>query len=140
MSSEPNRFELIGYLEEALDVEDMARVEERLRTSSEWTEALRELTGDIDSGEHSVATIWRRHRLTCPSRERLGAYSMGGLPHDEEDYVKFHLEVIKCRWCKANVCDLQTNGQGDQQQDPEVMKRRRRLFASSVGRLADDRE
>ena len=73
----PNRFELIGFLEEALPAEEMARIEENLRLSEDWRAALLELQDQVDLGEHSVATIWRRQRLTCPSREDLGGYLLG---------------------------------------------------------------
>ena len=139
MDQSPNRFKLIGYLEEALAPHEMAQVEERLRNSSHWRAALREIRSEVDSGEHSVATIWRRHRLTCPTRERLGAYLMGGLVPAEEDYVRFHLEVIQCRWCQANVSDLQSSVQADDLSEPETVKRRRRFFASSIRYLPGHR-
>lgn len=134
MNADPNRFELIGYLEEALAPEDMVRVEERLRTDSDWRAALRELRDELDLGEHSVATIWRRHRLTCSTRERLGAYLLGALDPREHEYIEFHLQVIKCRWCAANLADLQT-AQPVAGGDQETGQRRRRMFQSSVGLL-----
>ena len=131
---EPNRFELIGYLEEALCIEAMTRVEDQLRTSQEWRDALLELLQEVDSQDHSVATIWRRHRLTCPSREQLGAYAFGGLPPDLEDYIQFHLETLKCRWCQANLSDVEAQEKANQS-DEGSSERRRRIFASSVGCL-----
>lgn len=128
----PNRIQLIGYLEEALPADAMVRIEELLREHSSWRDALRELLGEIDGGEHSLATIWRRHRLTCPTRERLGALALDVLPDHEADYIRFHLEVIGCRWCQANWSDLNAAG-------AEVASgsapRRRRIVESSVGHL-----
>jgi hypothetical protein len=140
MDKEPNRFALIGYLEEALGPEEMAQIEECLRVSSEWRAALQALLDEVDSGEHSVATIWRRHHLTCPNRERLGAYLLGGLPPDEADYIQFHLEVIKCRWCQANLSDVRPTMEKTEPHDPEESHRRRRIFESSVGLLSSDRK
>jgi hypothetical protein len=131
--SEPNRFILIGYLEEALPGDQMAKVEDMLRQSAEWRKALEEVQGDIETGEHSVAQIWRRHRLTCLTRESLGAYLADALPPDESDYVKFHLETIKCRWCQANVQDLEESAPKDA--DKPTAARRRRFFQTSVGHL-----
>lgn len=140
MSIAPNPIELIGYLQEALDPADMSRIEELLRVSSEWREALLAVLEEVDSGEHSVATIWRRHRLTCPPRERLGAYAIGASLPDEEDYIKFHLEVIKCRWCSANMSDLELSTRvASEHHDPEATQRRRRIFESSVGCLPSNR-
>ena len=130
---EPNRFVLIGYLEEALPGDQMAKVEDMVRQSAEWRQALEELQGDVDHGEHSVAQIWRRHRLSCMSRETLGAYLADALPPDEADYVKFHLETVKCRWCQANVQDLQETAPEREKGKPAA--RRRRFFQTSVGHL-----
>jgi hypothetical protein len=135
---EPNRFVLIGYLEEALPADQMAKVEEHLRQSQAWRDALLEIQSDIDPGEHSVAQIWRRHRLTCPSRERLGAYMMDALPPDEADYFKFHLEVVKCRWCQANLQDLKENAPRTADEKPKA--RRKRFFQTSVGHLPKKRD
>lgn len=132
MSTPPNRTQLIGYLQEALAPEDMARIEDHLRSSSEWRRALASMRDQVDLGEHSVATIWRRHRLTCPSREKLGTFLMGGLVPDEEDYIKFHVEVVKCRWCAANLEDLKS-GQTDLAEAADSGDRRRRFFQTSVG-------
>jgi hypothetical protein len=136
MEDVPNRIELIGYLEEALAPEDMARLEEKLRQSPRWREVLRELVEEVGTGDHSLATIWRRHRLTCASRERLGAYLQGGLVPAEADYIRFHLEVIRCRWCQANLQDVRS--QIDSSTRPasvDVSARRRRFFETSVGYL-----
>lgn len=128
----PNRYALIGYLEEALPSEEMARIEELLRQSEAWREALLEIREDIDSGEHSVATIWRRQRLTCPSRESLGAWTIQALVPEEADYVEFHLRVIGCRWCQANLADVESS-QAMESDEPKA--RRRRFFESSIGLL-----
>lgn len=135
METTPNRYELIGYLEEALPSEQMARIEERLRQSETWRAALRELSEEMVGDEHSLATIWRRHRLTCVSREKLGAFLMGGLVPDEADYIKFHLEIIQCRWCLANMDDVQSKAKGSQPSSVKPQSRSRRFFETSVGYL-----
>jgi hypothetical protein len=129
--SEPNRAELVGYLEEALPADRMARVEERLRTDSAWRAALAELHGHVDTGDHSVAMVWRRQRLTCLPRERWGAYLAQALPPDEEDYATFHLETVGCRWCQANVDDLRQQAPPD----PELSESRRHFLQTSIGHL-----
>lgn len=132
-ASEPNHFLLIGYLEEALPGDQMAKVEDMLRQSAEWRTALETVQGDVDHGEHSVAQIWRRHRLSCLTRESLGAYLADALPPDEADYVKFHLEMVKCRWCQANIQDLEESA--PKSTDKPAAARRRRFFQTSVGHL-----
>lgn len=135
--AEPNRFLLVGYLEEALPLDAMTHVEERLRNSSQWREALVSLRDELDFGEHSLATIWRRQRLTCPTRELLGAFLLDGLVPDEAEYVRFHLEIVGCRWCEANLEDVRSSSiKGTEQKEPSA-GRRRRFFESSVGYLPD---
>lgn len=136
MESKPNRVEIVGYLQEALPAERMAQIEEHLRVSSEWRRALEEMKDEVDLGEHSVATIWRRHRLTCPTREKLGVYLLGGLVADEEDYVRFHLDVIQCRWCQANLEDVRHSAEQVSEHSPKKSsKRHRKIFESSVAYL-----
>ncbi|MGL4462848.1 MAG: hypothetical protein ACRDD1_02200 [Planctomycetia bacterium] len=138
----PNEIALVGYLEEALPDALMVRIEDRLRASAEWRAALDRVRDAVDLGEHSVATIWRRHRLTCATREQLGAYLMQASTPAEEDYLRFHLEVVACRWCQANLADLRA-GRPPADHDPTRplseesadKERRRRLFQSSVGYL-----
>lgn len=135
MASAPNRFLLIGYLEEALPGEEMARVEELLRVSADWRAALLDLRNEVDLGEHSVATIWRRHRLTCSTRERLGAYIMNALPPEEMDYIQFHLNVVQCRSCQANLTDLRATINPDPYHTDESSQRRQRCFQTSIHHL-----
>lgn len=135
MDREPNPCLLIGYIEEALSDDDMARVEAMLRSSLVWRQALEELRNRSDLGEHSVGMIWRRQRLTCPDRERLWAYRAGGLMPDEEDFLRFHLETVKCPWCQASLRDLDAEGVGKGPTVPDSGRRRRRFFETSVGQL-----
>jgi hypothetical protein len=135
MISEPSAPELIAYLEEALCEEDMARIEGLLRSSAVWRQALIEIRDAADIGEHSVAMVWRRRRLTCLDREKLWAYSMGGLIGGDEDYARFHLETVRCRWCLSNLADLKSESEGRAAKSTEVDQRRRRFFETSVGHL-----
>jgi hypothetical protein len=84
-----------------------------------------------------LGEIWRRQRLTCASRNELGSYLLGVLPAEEMAFVQFHLEEVGCRYCQANLADLQ-----EQQADiaaTTATVRRRRYFQSSAGYLPPDR-
>lgn len=131
-----NRSALVGYVMESLPDHEMNRIEELLRDREEWRDALREILGGVDSGDHTVAAIWRRHRLTCPTREQLGAFLADALLPDEQDYVRFHLDVVACRWCQANRLDLEALV-SDKDRDPrdQAVERRRKFFQTSVGEL-----
>jgi len=124
--------DLDAYLDEALPPEEMARVEAALRNDPELRARLATINGRRDAGVHSLGEIWRRHRLSCPSREQLGSYLLEALPDDAADYVTFHLEVVGCRYCKANLADLERQ---EAEAPEQVETRRRKYFQSSVGHL-----
>ena len=125
--------ELEAYLDELLPTERMAAVEEALRHDEPLQQRLAAINGRRDAGVHSLGEIWRRHRLSCPSREELGSYLLGVLPEATADYVRFHLESIECRYCAANVGDLEA--QQSAASAEQTQKRRTRYFQSSAGYL-----
>ena len=94
------------YLHDCLAEADMAAVEKALRGSKELHALLAEVRDEEDRGEHSVGGIWRRERVSCPSRDQLGGYLLGAGDSDLLDYVQFHLETIGCPYCGANLDDL----------------------------------
>jgi len=124
--------ELEAYLDEALPTDRMALIEEALRNSEDLQKQLTAINGRRDAGVHSLGEIWRRHRLSCATREQLGSYLLGVLPRGAQDYLKFHLETIKCRYCAASVEDLKTQLSAA---GTEVTQRRQKYFQSSVGHL-----
>lgn len=132
---EVNRPELLAYIDEALPADRMAAVEDKVRRFPEWREALAQLLSGSDHGEHSVATVWRQNRLTCASREKLGSYILKSLPPDEEDYIRFHLQVIGCRYCLANLADAESALVEQVDAEAQARDRRRRMFQTSVGYL-----
>ena len=99
--------DLEAYLDEALPPEEMTRVEQVLRADSGLARQLAAVVSRRDSGVHSIGGIWRRHRLSCPSREQLGSYLLDVLSDDWTAYIAFHLDEIGCRFCRANLADLQ---------------------------------
>ena len=124
--------DLDAYLDEALPPEEMARIERALRKDAKLRQQLAATNARRDAGVHSLGEIWRRHRLSCPSRQQLGSYLLDALPDDQAQYVRFHLEVIGCRYCKANLTDLESQ----EAEAPDAAEtRRRKYFQSSVGHL-----
>jgi hypothetical protein len=125
--------ELEAFFDEALPAERMAAIEDALRNDEALQQRLAALNGRRDAGVHSLGEIWRRHRLSCPSREQLGSYLLGVLPRGAADYVRFHLETIECRFCTASVADLRAQQSAG---ETEVAQRRRqKYFQSSAGYL-----
>ena len=130
--SEFSREHLHAYLDDALSESEMAQVEQALRASETLRRSLRQAMQERDRGEHSLGAVWRRERLTCPSREQLGSYLLQVLEDEQQDYIEFHLQVIGCPYCVANLADLQAL---QQESAPNARERRRRFFQLSAGYL-----
>jgi hypothetical protein len=128
--------DLDAFLDEALPAAEMARLEQQLRDHPELLSRLASIRTRRDSGVHSLGEIWRRHRLTCPSRSQWGSYLLRVLPEAEAAYFRFHVETMSCRWCQANLVDLQQQ-RGEPGKDAE--KRRTKYFQSSAGYLTPTR-
>lgn len=128
--------ELEAFLDEALPTERMTAIEEALRSDEELLRRLTETNGRRDAGVHSLGEIWRRRRLSCPTREQLGSYLLGVLSPGANDYMKFHLDTIACRYCAASLEDLRA--QQSAADAGATHERRRRYFQSSVGHLQNE--
>lgn len=130
--AEFTREQLHAYLDDALPEAEMARVEQMLRESDALRTALRQAMQERDRGEHSLGAIWRRERLTCPTREDLSSYLFQ--VHDEarQDYIDFHLHTVECPYCTANLADLRSR---QKETESQAKDRRQRFFASSAGYL-----
>jgi len=126
---------LLAYLDEALSSDRMAALEQAIRTDESLQKRIQTLVSQRDSGMHSLGDIWRRHRLSCPTREQLGSYLLGAMLEDASDYIKFHIEQIGCRYCQANLADLQAAQRSVQAPEPTAAERRQRIYQSSVGRI-----
>ena len=69
--------ELEAYLDEALTPDEMAAIEMELRSSSKLLKQLAQIHSRRDAGVHSLGEIWRRHRVSCPTREQMGSFLAG---------------------------------------------------------------
>lgn len=124
--------DLEAYLDESLPPPDMARIEQTLRDDPALVRQLAAIHARRDAGVHTLGEIWRRHRITCPTREQLGASLLGAMSEEMADYVTFHVQVVGCRYCLASLADLKRQ----QAEAPEVAQsRRRKFFQSSAGYL-----
>jgi hypothetical protein len=133
MSTHFSNSELEAYLDELLPIERMTAIEEALRHGDQLQKRLAAINGRRDAGVHSLGEIWRRHRLSCPTREQLGSYLLNVLPRDAADYVKFHVDTVRCRYCVANINDLKSQ---QSTADAKIVEHRRhKYFQSSAGYL-----
>ena len=124
--------ELLAFLDEGLPVERMSAVENELRQSAKLRTRIAALRQQRDVAGHSVGEIWRRGRLSCPTRHQLGSFLLDALPAELKQYIRFHLETIGCRYCAANLDDL---CQSAQQESSETAQRRQKFFQSSAGHM-----
>jgi len=127
---------LRSYLADALPAGDLARVEKALRDSAELRARLEAVRQNrADANLHTLGAIWRRGRLTCPTRQQFGSYLLDVLDPEFAAYLKFHLEVVACPFCQANLADLQAK---TSQPAAAVKTRHNRILRSSQHLLGDD--
>lgn len=123
--------QLRAFFDEQLAAEEMSRIEDQLRRDESLRARLANLSRGRDHGNHSLGDIWRRNRLSCPSREQWGGYLLDTLDAGERAYLEFHLQTVGCRYCLANLRDLEAAAG----RDAKHSERRKRLFESSAGYL-----
>ncbi len=86
---------------------------------------------DADPPDALLSEIWQEERLSCLKRSTIGAYVLGTLESPWQEYVTFHLERLGCRFCRANLDDLQARTAEDARQTL-----RQRIMESTVGFLS----
>jgi len=68
------------------------------------------LAGALDDGESGlaldVASAWCAARVSCPARHWLARCETGALADGPRQFIRFHLDEMKCEWCLANLDDL----------------------------------
>lgn len=124
--------DLQAYLDESLMPTEMAAIESAIRNDPRLLQQLSMLNRRRDAGLHSLGELWRRERLTCPTRDQLRELFTGAPATAATSYAKFHLETVGCRYCLANFEDLQRQ----QQEAPaSASSRRSRFFQTSAKHL-----
>ena len=123
--------ELTAFLDEALAPGRCAELEHQLRTDVGLRNRLIEVRGRETAGLHTLGAIWRRNRLSCPSRSDLGEFLLGTLDQAQADYIRFHIDQVGCRYCDASANDLKELSKRNEL----PAKRRQRYFQTSAGYL-----
>lgn len=127
---------LRAYLQDELPPGTLARVEKALRDSAELRARLEDVRQNrSEAGLHSLGAIWRRSRLTCPSRQQLGSLLLDALDPDLAAYLHFHIEVVECPYCQANLADLKGKAEPA---STHVKTRQQRILQSSRHLLGDE--
>ena len=89
---------------------------------------------DLPAGDdvsHLISDLWRENLFSCIKRSTLGSHALDVLENDWQDYVRFHLEVVRCPYCQAHLDDVQGGGEG------VSLARRDSIMQSSIGFLKD---
>nr|WP_197490812.1 hypothetical protein [Planctomyces sp. SH-PL62] len=129
---------LRAYLSDELPPDQMARVEKALRESATLRARLEDVRADREDFQlHSLGAIWRRSRLTCPTRQQLGSYVLDALDPELGAYFQFHLEVVECPICQANLSDLEAQSRSNSGSDGS-RTRHQRILKSSEHLLGDE--
>ena len=53
-----------------------------------------------------LQAIWLDQRPSCPKRTTLGKFSLEILPERWRDFVHFHVKVLGCGFCQANLTEI----------------------------------
>lgn len=122
--------ELLAYIDECLPVARSSEIETELRASDSLRRRLTQVIADVDQGGRTLGELWRRARVSCPSRSLWTAYLDGQTGETLRRYLQFHLETVGCRYCAANLDDLRSSD------DAAAKVRRQKIFQTSVGRLS----
>ena len=126
--------ELSAFFDEALPPARCSQLEHELRSNTKLRQRLIEVRGRESAGLHTLGAIWRRNRLSCPSRSELGRFVLGTLETEQRNYIQFHLQNIGCRYCQANLADIDPA----QKTPVQATTRRSRYFQTSAGYLKKD--
>ena len=79
-----------------------------------------------------LTETWEALRLSGPKRSTLGAFLLQTLEPQWYDYVDFHLNQLGCRFCQANIDDLERQSEDS---PTTASNLRHRILESTVGFL-----
>lgn len=94
-------------------------------TAHEWQDA------DL-ARDSTVAEVWGEEGISCLKRSTLGRYLLGALDEEWSGYLDFHVQVVGCDRCQANLDDLKA----EESEAPARERLLERCFNSSVGFLS----
>jgi RNA polymerase sigma factor (sigma-70 family) len=116
-----------------LDEKAVALIKHRNLKQIRESVAQQQLSGEPTSEEFEnlLTDLWEYYRFSCPKRNTIGAYMLGTLEPDWHQYVEFHLNTLGCRFCRANLDDLQNQSRETQQEAFQA-----RIMESTIGFLS----
>ncbi|MEL7496897.1 MAG: hypothetical protein AAFN77_04765 [Planctomycetota bacterium] len=129
--------ELEAYLDETLDSDSAAEVEQALQQDKELLARLASINGRRDAGVHTLGEIWRRNQIGVPNAEVMGNYLLGVLTNEESDYILFRMDTLKCPFTLALYNDLKARQSESEEQSQH---RREKFYQSSANLLKKPEE
>jgi RNA polymerase sigma factor (sigma-70 family) len=116
-----------------LDEKAVALIKHRNLKQIRESVASQQLSGEPTSEEFEnlLTDLWEYYRFSCPKRNTIGAYMLGTLEPDWQQYVEFHLNTLGCRFCRANLDDLQNQSRETRQEAFQA-----RIMESTIGFLS----
>ena len=63
--------------------------------------------GEAGVFDVDIQAIWLERRVSCPARHWLARLLSGTLDPASSEFVRFHVEEMKCHFCLASLDDLQ---------------------------------
>ena len=135
MTAEFTDAELEAYLDEALDPDRAAQLEAAVQEDQELLQRLSLINRRRDAGMHTMGEIWRQHQIGVPTREQLGNFLLNVLSPEQEAYIRFRIETLRCPFTIAGLKDLE---QLQAESNDLAENRRKKYFHSSAGLLKRD--
>ena len=137
-------FELLFYAQQKnkriaelveIDEKQIALLKHRfLKKLAEQTTASHPDANEDSSVSTSLLTqLWESQRPSCPKRSTLGKFLLGSLDDKWNAYIAFHTEQLGCRFCQANLSDLENVQTTDTAQPLSS-----RIMNSTIGFLSAD--
>jgi RNA polymerase sigma factor (sigma-70 family) len=82
---------------------------------------------EAEPSDSALTEVCEENRFTCPKRSTIGRFLLSTLGEPWKSYVDFHVNRLGCRFCRANVEDLQKASEAEQ------TKVQQKLFESTIG-------
>jgi len=86
------------------------------------------LSEESESTDSLMTEVWEQWRFTCPKRSTIGKFLLGTLQEPWTNYVEFHVNRLGCRFCRANVEDLQKASD-----EADAKRTQQKIFESTIG-------
>src|SRR5450432_2547074 len=110
-----------------VDEKQIALIKHRLIRNLQEKLAAAKEDSVVEPTDSVLTEVWEEQRFTCPKRSTIGRFLLSTLEEPWKDYVDFHVNKLGCRFCRANVDDLEKANQAEQK------KIEQKIFDSTIG-------